>query len=443
MPFLLAWTRIQLRRHRRALLVLALLVAVGSAAVVAAVSSARRTADAVDRLSAATLGAHALVLPHGPGIDGAAVRGFPEVEALTLAVSPLFTLDGLPAETVPDRLPLQFDATAPVDRPVVLDGRTADPSRVDEAVVTARFVESFGLGVGDQVTLRTYQPRTVDDARAGLPVPARGDGRVVPTTIVGMIRGSQLADERGPGTLLPSPGLVSSFGPEVLGSTRSDEFAALVRLRAGAADLGALRTRLAAAGWTGVEVQDLTAVAARARDVVRFEAFSVLSLGAIVAMAALILIAQAVARHGADVQDDLAALRALGLEPRRALAAAAAGPTVAGALGTAVGLSTAALVLSRLPVGLGSEYETALRPPVDGTVLAVSAVLVPALVAAMGVAAGRRVRARDVPHPAFGHRHSPRWRRALRCPWPSVRDSRWPPAVGPPRHRCVPRGSAP
>ena len=45
-----------------------------------------------------------------------------------------------------------------IERPVVLEGRLADPARDDEAVITQEFEGSYGKGVGDTVTIHLYTP---------------------------------------------------------------------------------------------------------------------------------------------------------------------------------------------------------------------------------------------------------------------------------------------
>jgi hypothetical protein len=174
----LAWLRLELCRRWRSLLVLALLVALATGTVLAAVAGARRGVSAVERLQEVTLPATAAVLPNQPGFDWDAVRALPEVEALATFVVTIYSIDGVSYMDAGTWFPPGDDESMrTLERPIVLAGRLADPARADEAVVSPWFVRRYGLGIGDTATLRLAKPETIDSLYSTGTPPLRRTGR--------------------------------------------------------------------------------------------------------------------------------------------------------------------------------------------------------------------------------------------------------------------------
>src|SRR5215470_3276728 len=168
----LTWLRLEARRRWRSLIILALLVAVATATVLTAVAGARRGQSAYDRLWARTLPATATVLPNQPGFDWAKVHALPEVSALTrFPVTFGFALDCCPGAST-GFPPADSELTRTIERPVMLAGRPFSPRRVDEVIVTPKFVASYGKGVGDTLTLHLATPQQINagyDGSTGSP----------------------------------------------------------------------------------------------------------------------------------------------------------------------------------------------------------------------------------------------------------------------------------
>ena len=207
MRITLTWLRLDSRRRWRSLLVVGLLVALATMTVLGAVAGARRGQTAISRLWALTLPATITVLPNEPGFDWTRIRALPEVAALTTFGVSGFAVDGYPLAGQEAGYPFtDRQAMQTIERPVVLQGRVSDPSRVDEVVVTPKFLVGYGKGVGDSLTLGLPSPGQVDegyDPADG--VPARGPR--VRVRIVGVIRSFLFSDSVGSiGEVFPSPG---------------------------------------------------------------------------------------------------------------------------------------------------------------------------------------------------------------------------------------------
>src|SRR4029453_15974536 len=122
-----------------------------------------------------------------------------------------FRVDGIPPENLSVGYPpVDDELMRTIERPIVLSGRLGAPDRADEAVVTQRFVTTYGKGVGDTVTARFPTPEEARSSRdiSGPP----GSGPRVEIHIVGVVRSPWFTD--GPlshGTLLPTPALQRSY----------------------------------------------------------------------------------------------------------------------------------------------------------------------------------------------------------------------------------------
>ena len=131
-----AWVRIDLRSRVRSLAVLALLVALTTGVVLTAVAGARRGDTAVDRLAARTLPATVAALPNERGFDWEAVEALPNVAAIARFPVSQYYLEGLPPEA--GNFAYGDRAMIDIERPVVLEGRLADPSRDDLSAAARR-----------------------------------------------------------------------------------------------------------------------------------------------------------------------------------------------------------------------------------------------------------------------------------------------------------------
>ncbi|MBB5788156.1 ABC transporter permease [Jiangella mangrovi] len=369
-----AWLLLDLRRRWRSLLVLALLVAFAVATVLTAVAGARRGAAAVHRLDTATLAATAQVLPGDPDFDWAAVRALPGVAAVGEVAFGSYELDGAPVD---GPVPADREVLRTVERPVVLEGRLADPDRADEAVVTPRFVRTYGHGVGDTVTVRLYRPETrpatVTDWRGPVDetAPPPADGPEVPLRIVGVVRSSLFTDAPGaPGWLVPTVAFFTAYSSHLLGADGAT--GAMVRLDDGGSGYAAFKAALTdSSGRTDLTMWSEAAATLFVQRIVDIEAAAVRAFALAAAAAAVVLLGQAIARHAAATIGELRVLGTLGLTPRQQIAAATAGPALAGAAGATAGTGLAVLASAWFPVGTAAQREPAPGIDADWAVLGV------------------------------------------------------------------------
>jgi ABC-type lipoprotein release transport system permease subunit len=387
------WLRLDLRRRRRSLVVLALLIAFTATAVLAATAGARRGDSALDRLTARTLPLDLVVLPNQPGFDWDAVRAMPQVQAVsTFAVSG-FALEETPGPAGGNVFnapvffpPADDDGARTVERPVVLDGRMFDRHRPDEAVVTAGFVRSFGLGVGDTVTAALASPDQIDAAANGEGPKSVGElaGPRFTITIVGVVRSLWYSDTVGsPGFLLPSPAVYESYRDDLLGVSGQGYVNALVRLRDGGAGIPAFQSALAqVTGRTDIEVFNGPETAAGVQRRNSFEASSLLAFALAALLAALFLVGQSVARYTAASLTEMRTLAAVGMTPTQSLQAAVAGPVLAAIVGTSLGVGLAVAASHWFPLGSAALLEPDPGVSADWLVLGLGWAVIPLMVAA-------------------------------------------------------------
>ncbi|WP_232663641.1 ABC transporter permease [Pseudonocardia sp. TRM90224] len=373
------WLRIEVRRRRRALIVLTLLVALSAATVMTAFAAARRADSALDRLLARTLPATAAVLLNEAGYDWDRVRALPGVEAVgEIVIGSSYTVEGLPPD-VPD-FPTGAEVMSALERPVVLEGRLADPQRADEVMVTPAFLSGTGRGVGDTVVLRLYAAGAFDSAFALNGPPPDPTGPRIEARIFGVVRSLWFSDppgSTGAASLRPSSALFEQYRANMPTSIN-----ALVLLTGGPDALPAFRADLAAlTGRSDIEMFDQREQAAQHQKTIDFESAGLFAFAFAALAAALVLVGQAVTRFAAATVADLGALRAVGMTRREVLLATAAGPALAGAVGAVLAAGLAAGASAWFPVGTPALFEPDPGFDVDVAVLGGGAVLTAVLVA--------------------------------------------------------------
>jgi hypothetical protein len=389
MRVIAAWTGLEWRRRWRSLMVLALLVALATATVLAAVAGARRGQTAFSRLWARTLPATVAVLPNQPGFDWAKIRALPEVAALsTFAVSD-FELDGVRgAQSFFPSADSQVMRT--IERPVVLQGRIYRPSRADEVVVTPGFAGSFGRGVGDFVTLHLPSPAQSDQGGYDPSLNGPPRGPLIRARIVGVVRSFWFSDVPGvPGGAFASPALFARYRVNFMGTASQAAINALVRLKGGERAIPAFKADLARVSERpDIDVLDNYAgMGAQARRITGYEAACLLAFGVAALAAAFFLVGQLVARYTSAAVADLRVLQAVGLTSRQAVGSASAAPFLAAVAGATLGVAAAILASRWMPIGAASLLEPSPGFDADWLILGPGWVLAPMMVLAGSAAA--------------------------------------------------------
>lgn len=382
-----AWLRLELRRRWRSLVVIALLIAISVGTVMTALAGARRNASAIERLRSRTLPATAAVLANTPNFDWGVVRSLPEVAAFT-TIGPTFALEGLPAEAVAEPALLRNTART-IERPVIADGRMFDANSSDEGVAPAEFASRFRIKVGDTVVVVLPTAKELMAA-----VISGGGGHFTGPRLRIRVVGIGISHWFGDSLLL-APGVANRYAANLIGSSQNTDrplFAnALVRLRGGAADMPRFRADVArVTGRPDLEVVDVAVWADRPLQVESsFAARCLVAFAAAAFVAALFLIGQAISRYVALNAFELRSLRGLGLTPQQAMMAAAAGPTVAGAVGVLLGGVAAVLASQLFPIGAVRAAEPHPGVSVDWLVLGLGGAAAVLLVSAASLAAAR------------------------------------------------------
>ncbi|MBM7787648.1 ABC transporter permease [Tenggerimyces flavus] len=402
MSLLLLWLRIDLRQHWRSLVVLGLLVAIAAGIVLASVAGALRGSTALDRLLAQTLPATAIVRPSGP-VEVERIRALPQVAASsTFNGYTGFGIDEVPGQTVGLYVPADSDAMRTIERPAVLAGRLADPTMADEAVVTERFVQTHGLGVGDSVTLRLFLQEEVTTGVSGVRsvTPPRPGGPTVPVRIVGVVRSTWFGDSvDSTGQLTPSVGVFQRYRENFVDKDESEVvWNLIVRLHGGEAAIPDFRRALDQLELkTPYELDDRAAELAHIREVVRFESSWLVVFGLCALLVGGALVGQAVVRTTQRAVLELEPLRAVGLQRTQLVALAGVVPALVAVAGAVLGAAAAVAVSGWFPFGTAADYEPSPGLHADALVLAVGLLLVPLLVYAGAALAGILLLYRPLP----------------------------------------------
>jgi ABC-type lipoprotein release transport system permease subunit len=387
MTAVLEWLRLDMRRRARSLVVLSLLLSLSGVLVLAVTAGARRDGSAMARLNAVSLPATAIVLPNTPGFDWRAIKALPEVEALGLfPVSGLFAIEGVSSNDV-GFLNSNPAGYVSIERGSVLQGRRIDNSAVDEVAVTQPFVDKYHLTVGDTLEARMFTRRQLHHINLDSPPAANAaKGPRQPLHIVGVLRVPwtfAFSGSDGAG-VLTSYAFFHKYHRTMVIPGPFSYTNALVRLHGGEAALpGFIKDLARVTGRNDVDVTDLAQGAKRVTNATSFERDSLLLFAVIAAIAALLIVGQAIVRYTASAVTDLDVLRALGLTRGETVLAAVGGPVAVAAVGAVVSVAGAVAASPLFPIGVGRKVEPSPGVDVDWLVLVSGGLLLLTLVSSI------------------------------------------------------------
>jgi hypothetical protein len=380
--------RSELRRRWRALLGLAVLVAFVGAVSLSGFAGARRTASALDRFRDATDARDARVV----GPDDETTHAMAEELADEPWVATVGEFVDFAVNTHGTTVLSVYSGTDEVfsnevDRPIVLEGRMPAADEPDEVAADEVTVEALGVGVGDTISVNTYDPEDFgclvqgDCAFQGIPGPA------IELEVVGVMRDvDAFATTEDPTPSVTASAAFTEAYRDQVGAIRSE---ALVRLE-DEGDLDRLQAFMDERPESGTLVTPQDDYAAGAGDAVDVLGTSLLVFAIVSGLAGLFAIFQAVNRQVDAAATATPFLPALGMT-RWGWARASALPTIVAVfLGTMVAPLGAALASGIFPIGFAERIEPDPGLRLDPLVLVGGGVISAVVIAGWAVLSGRR-----------------------------------------------------
>jgi ABC-type lipoprotein release transport system permease subunit len=363
------WARSEVRSRWKALVALGVIGGLAAGVGLAAIAGARRTGSAYARWQVATAAPDAIVFGTQLGqfaLDYGPVIALPEVvDAGRFSLSPL-AIKGSPLGSLP---PADDHLYRTLSKPLLAHGRLPDPARADEIIVNREAASKTHLRVGQRVTLLSANRIEAFFGQA----PMEG-GPTVEARVVGV--GDSMLDlifNTSP-SFTPSGGFLA-HAPEVPQASNL-----VVRLRPGTS-VAAFRAHAAAAlGLPDIPIRALADDRKRVQHATDLERTALLLFAAAVAVAAVVMVGQAVTRAVAGMAEPVPVLQAMGLTRQGVVAGLTAPMAVAAAVAVVVAVGAACALSPRFPVGLAGRLDPDVGLHADWTVFVAGATVVVALV---------------------------------------------------------------
>ena len=363
-----------IRARWRGWALLALLVAVGGGAVLAAAAGAWRTSSAYPRFLHDSKASGVLVSPAGTGLGGyyRALAQLPGVAEVAAGVG----LNIQPAERggAVGEVPADGRLWHQVDRPKVLAGRLPRADRPGEIALDQNGAALLHVRVGSTLPMVAL-PDTPPGAKGSAARTRRLTERVVGIVVTRSSVDPVTDIDKVP-VIIAAPALWHRLGAAYMAFD-----GAYVRLRSGttAGAFGrqaqSLARRFPRTGGQ-IFVADEGAQAATVERAIRPEAISLALFALVLAVTMLLIVGQAAVRQLAAAAADHPTLAALGMTRAQLTAAGLVEVGTAGATGAVAAVAVAVATSPLMPIGLASLAEPDPGISVAGTVLATGAVAI-------------------------------------------------------------------
>jgi hypothetical protein len=282
-----------------------------------------------------------------------------------------------------------------IDRLKVLRGRLPDPARPDEVIGDSKALDGYGVGVGDAVTIRTITRHQLwtrlGDIHVTVDPRTAHWGSLVTLRVVGVAANAR-ADIDG-GRMYLTPAFFAAYGGRQIGGWNEE---LVIRLRRGQDDLPIFRPELARVAGKHQYLLFQPAVNhPKIQHSIDLEARAFWGVAVLAAVAALVVVAQALLRLAATESRNDATLRALGMGAGQQLTFAAARAVAIALPATALTVLIAWLVSPLTPIGWARELEPDGGFSFNATVIGIGAGTVAVVLIAAGMLGaaltGRRV----------------------------------------------------
>jgi putative ABC transport system permease protein len=363
--------------------VLAGIVGLAGAVVLTSAAGARRTDTAYQRFLDTAHAANVLVSPNNTGFGGyyKALAKLPGVEV----VAPVIGVQALPFRPGPKLVEAQVYAPADrrygnvIERPRVVSGRLPDPARVHEVALDLKAAQQLHINVGGTIMVAaTLSAGPPGDHPQGL--------RVFRLRVVGVFMTRDNPVPINALAQLPVVYTTQAFYAE-LGPPYRGFDGAYVRLRPGASafqfgrQAEALAKQFQATGGN-VFVANLSDQAAQIERAIRPEAIALGLFALVVALTALVIIAQAVLRQLRASRMDLTTLRALGLTRKQLWSISLLQVAAVAFVGGVIAVTFGVLASPIMPLGAARVAEPSPGIDVDVAVLGLGFIAVVVLLVA-------------------------------------------------------------